>query len=140
AAREAHRRPRGAGANARETGLATGESRLALLDESGHALLLVLGREEHGEEGRLLVEARLVRALEGKVDGLLRVRERERALRRQSLRHLEHLLPQLAVLIDGVHEPAPLRLLGADEAAGQDQLLREAEAADAREPLRPAPA
>src|SRR5919204_204012 len=70
----------------------------------------------------------------------LRVRERERALRGEEPRRLAHPIQQLAALVDGVHEPAPLGLLGVDKPAGEDQLLREAEAADPREPLRPAPA
>src|ERR671937_581379 len=61
--------------------LTTRETRFALRDEGLHALLLVLGREEHGEEGRLLGERRLVRALEREIDRLLRGRESERALR-----------------------------------------------------------
>src|SRR5205085_10039285 len=69
-----------AGADPRSA-LAAAEVRVALLDEGLHALLLVLGREEHGEEGRLLAQAGAEGALEGEVRRLLRVGERERALR-----------------------------------------------------------
>src|SRR5581483_7857318 len=48
------------------------------------------------------------------------------------------------VLEDGIgdraHEADPQRLLCVDLAAGEDQLLRDPQAADAREPLRAAPA
>ena len=42
--------------------------------------------------------------------------------------------------MDGVHQPEPQCLVCVDEPAGEDQVLGDAEAADAREPLRPAPA
>ena len=51
--------------------------------------------EEHGEEPRLDLEVRAVRALEGDVHGLLRVGERERALGLQAAAELEGLLAQL---------------------------------------------
>src|SRR5207253_2833536 len=77
------------------------ETWFALGDEGLHALLLVLGREEHGEEGCLLRERRLVRALERQVERFLGVGEREQALRREHPSDLEHPLPQLAVVVHG---------------------------------------
>ena len=43
-------------------------------------------------------------------------------------------------LVDGVDEPDAQRLVGVHGPAGEDQVLRDPEATDAREPLRPAPA
>jgi hypothetical protein len=42
--------------------------------------------------------------------------------------------------VDAVDKPAGERLVGLDEPSGEDQLLREAETAEPREPLRAAPA
>src|SRR5205807_3730490 len=69
--------------------LAALEAGLALVDERAHAFLLVLGREERGEQDRLVGQARAEVALERTVGGVLRGRQRDRALRRQAGRRLE---------------------------------------------------
>src|SRR5439155_20136776 len=65
-------------------------------------------------------------------------RERARALRGQQPCDLERLLEHWVV--DAVHEADAESLLGVDKPAGEDEPLRDAEAADAGEPLRAAPA
>ena len=52
----------------------------------------------------------------------------------------ERLLHQLVGLEDAVDEADPQRLLRVDDPPGEDQVLRDAEAADPRQPLRAAPA
>src|SRR3954447_5485923 len=120
-------------------GSATSKLWIAFADEGGHAFLLVIRREEHGEETelRLHVGARLAREVE--VRRLLRVGEGERALLREVLRKLTRLAHELARLVDVVHEPPVVGLLRADRPAAEDHLLREPEADDSREALTPAP-
>src|SRR4051794_26794178 len=116
----------------------TGEVRLALLDERGEPLLRVLAREEAAELRVLALQVRDVVALQRVVQRALRGGERERALRREQVRRLARLVEHR--IVHAVDETACERLVGLDEAAGEDQLLREAEAAQAREPLGAAPA
>src|SRR5581483_2794668 len=113
---------------------------LALLDEGGHPLLLVLAREELREGLGLVGQRRGEVALQRAVREFLRPGEDERALRGEQTRELERLRHQLAGGEDGVHEPALARLLGADHAPGVDELLRQPDAAGPRETLRAAPA
>src|SRR4051794_4038615 len=116
----------------------TGEVRLALLDERGEPLLRVLAREEAAELRVLALEVRYVLALQSVVQRALRGGERERALRGEQARSLERLVEHR--ILYAVDEAARKRLVGLDEPPGEDQLLREAEAAQPRQPLRAAPA
>src|SRR6266480_1846895 len=120
--------------------LVAGEMWRAFLDEGGYALAGVLAGEELAERLRLGIEVRHVIALERVIDGGLRLRERERALRRDQLRDLERRRHQLVGLEYVVDEPDPQGLIRIDDAPSEDQVLRNAEAADPRQPLRPTPA
>src|SRR5262249_21346388 len=118
--------------------LAAGEARLAFFHERGHPLVGVLAREESSELVDLALQVLDVVALERVVRRALDRRERGRALGRG-------LLGSPARVVDGgivylVAQPDPQGLLGVDDTPREDQVLRDAEPADAREPLRPAPA
>src|SRR6266480_1532827 len=106
---------------------------LALLGERRQAFFSVLAVEEAAELVRLPAEALDVVALEGLVERALRGRQRQGALRGEQLPHFERVLEHQ--IVDAVHEPSRQRLLCVDNAAGEDQLLREPEAGYAREPL-----
>src|SRR5262249_23656714 len=114
------------------------ELRLALLDERRHAFLGVLAREELAELVRLALEVLDVVALERVVRRALDRGERERRLRGEQLSNLARLVDSRVV--HRVHKADPQRLRGTDDAARQDQVLRDAEAADPRQALGPAPA
>src|SRR6266511_800377 len=116
------------------------EAGLALLDERGHALLRVLGREEVAEAIGLEQQVLDVVALKSVIESDLRGGERERALRGDRARRLQRLRQQLSRLEDRVHEPDAERFVRSDDAAGEDQILRRAEPADPGKALRPAPA
>src|SRR5262245_20078547 len=73
------------------------------------------------------------------VDRRLGLRERQRALRRDQLRDLECRLHQLVGLEDVVHEADPPCFLRVDDPPLEDEVLGDAKAADARQPLCPAP-
>ena len=77
-------------------------------------------------------------AAERPVGEILHQPQRDRALRREEARRLARLVEHRVV--DGVDEADAQRLLRVDDAAGEDQLLGDAETAHAREPLRAAPA
>ena len=98
---------------------------LALLGERAHALLLVLGREEGREEDRLVGEPGAEVALQRAVGGVLRRRERDRALLRQRGGRLQRAGRAARRRVDRADEPDPERLRRVDRAAGQDQVLRE---------------
>src|SRR5205823_4932957 len=106
----------------------------------GHPLALVLGLEEVCERLRLLVERLRERALQRPVRRLLRRRKRKRAPRGEAAGQLERATEQLLRREDGADEPAAERLLRVGHPSGEDELLGEREPANAREPLRPAPA
>ena len=112
--------------------LPAGELGLALLGERGEALLRVLAREQVAELLRLALE-RAGRELSSRFASASATGSSRRASRRPRAL-LEHRIG------DRVDEADPQRLLRVDQAAGEDQLLRDADAADAREPLRAAPA
>src|SRR5204863_6146309 len=86
----------------------------------------------------LRLEIRGMVAAERAVRELLHHAERDRALRREQRGRLTSLVQRRVV--DAVDEPDAQRLLRADDTSGEDQLLCDAEAAHACEPLRPAPA
>src|SRR4029077_19408285 len=109
------------------------EARGALLGESGEAFLRILAREEVAELLRLALEC-----AGREVEQSLGDAERDRALGRQLPGNLERVLED--GIPDRVHEADAERLLCVDLAAGEDQILRDAETADAREALRAAPA
>ena len=77
-------------------------------------------------------------ALQRAVHRGLRGRERDRALRREQPRRLERRLEH--GVVHGVDQTALQRLVRVDDTPGEDQLLREADPAHAREALRPSPA
>src|SRR5262249_41343581 len=78
-------------------------------------------------------------ALERVVQRALGRGDRQRALRGDQARGIERPLPQLAGVVDRVHETDSERLVRVDDTAGEDELLRDAGAAYAGEPLRAAP-
>src|SRR5437870_1480515 len=122
----------------REALLAPDELRRALLGEGREAFLRVLAREQRSELVRLGLEAAGVVDAEREIAQPLRERKRERALRRELARRFERAVEHRVG--DRVDEPDPQRLLRADGTAGEDELFRDADAAHASEPLRPAPA
>src|SRR5438309_8856446 len=76
------------------------EPRLPLLDERGHAFLLVLAREQAGEALRLADQVLDVVPLERMVHRGLGCREREWALRGQTPGDFAHPVHQLPGLVD----------------------------------------
>src|SRR5689334_21381651 len=99
---------------------AAGEGRVALLDERGHAFLLVRAREELGKLLRLAAQVLAVVALERLVQRSLRGRERERAFLRQLTRKLRDALEQLLRLVERSDQADSQGLLGVDHAAAED--------------------
>src|SRR5205085_2902520 len=93
---------------------------------------------EAAEEVGLRVEVRLVQRAEREVDRALRGAERERALRGEQRREFPRTVDRrVGELVD---ESDPERLVRVDRPPGEDQVLRDADAADPREPLRATPA
>lgn len=113
--------------------------RPALLHERIEPLLRILGREENREEVDLLGEVCAEVAMQGAVRRLLRIGERYGALLGEFLGEFERPCKQLSGLEERGDETVPQCLLRVDRPAGQDQLLREANAGDAGEPLRTPP-
>src|SRR5579864_7499399 len=113
--------------------LPPGKARRAFLGEGGQALDRVGAPEELPE----LLRFGLERARRH-VDQALRQVERERALRGELVRRLER--PVEHRIGDRIHQPDAQRLLRVDGAAREDQILRNADPADPREPLRATPA
>ena len=115
-------------------------ARLALLDERPQALLGVVRREHDRVQVGLVDEVAADVAVQRPVRRLLGVVQRDRALRRHQLGHLERPRHQLRRRVDVLDEAALERLVGVDHAAGQDQLLGVADVGRAGEPLGAAPA
>src|SRR3954451_24954740 len=113
--------------------LVAGEVRLALLGEGREALDRVGAREELAELVRLGVEG-----ARREVDEPLRKVEGERALGGELVCRLERAVEHRVG--DRADEADPEGFLRADGAPGEDQILRDADAADTGESLRAAPA
>ncbi len=109
-----------------------------LLNERPHANGTVLGGKECRELLALDLQARLEVDLEAPVDGLLGrpqgVRRRPGELRRPGHRLVVDLVGRHQL----VGQPDAQRLLGTDEAAGEDDVLRAARTDQPGEPLRAA--
>ncbi|KAJ8558709.1 hypothetical protein ON010_g8741 [Phytophthora cinnamomi] len=103
-------------------GLLVLELGLALLDEGGHALLLVLGGEGAPEEAALVLEPLLQRLLVGGVDGLLGHLDHWLREGRDLVGRLERLVQQLVGGHDARHEAVALGLLRVDHVAREDHL------------------
>src|SRR3712207_2111177 len=116
-------------------GLPAPEARLALLDEGAHALARVLAGEEEGELVGLELQAADEVYVLGSVRGGLRVADGEGAVRAYLGGEGARRRERLALADDPVDEAHTLRLLGVDAPAGEDQLLGERRAYEAREPL-----
>src|SRR5262245_54692371 len=119
---------------------ASGELRLALFGEGRDALLRVLSRGQPAERVRLADEVLHMVALEHVVDSDLRSGEGQRALRSERRGHLTDAPHPPPRLVNRANETDPQRLAGVDRAPGENQVLRHAQPADAREPLGSAPA
>ena len=103
------------------------EAGLALLEEGGHPLACVRRREEGGELVALVLEVRRVVARERLVQRLLRAGERDRALRREERGALRDEARRSSGAQSACTSSWSYASCGAQRAAGEDELLRDAE-------------
>jgi hypothetical protein len=103
--------------------------RVTLAEECPDALLAVLGAGDFLDR-RELARPALVGAVGVPVhfDQFLGVAHREVGVGRDLAGELEHLVEQIVVRDDALHEPDAFGLVGHDDAAGEDQLQRLADA------------
>ncbi len=115
--------------------LAAYELRLALLDESGHPLLLVFGREEDLDRLGLEREAGLEGGVHAAEHGFFRLLYRERRELGDLLRHVDSALLDLCVGDEVADEAHFVRVAGAEDVPGEDVAHRLVLADGAGEPL-----
>src|SRR4051812_32138283 len=115
-------------------GSGAGELRVALLDERSQAFPGVRAREELAERVAFCGEVVLVVAAERAVRQLLHRAERDGALCGEQSCRLARLVQHW--IVHAVDEPDAHGFVRPDQAAGEDQLLSETQAAHARESLR----
>src|SRR2546430_5691105 len=111
---------------------------LALFEEGLHALFFVRGGHGEGEQGLFVPEALIEGKSGGRANGGLREADRERTVSGDLPCDLERPGLEPRIRDDFVHEPDPKGFGGVDAVAGEGELHRVAEAAEAGQPLAPA--
>src|SRR5579872_5682493 len=114
------------------------ETRRPLLDEGGHAFLLVFGGEERMEDAPLEAHAFGERRLIGAVDAFLGDHHRRQRIAGDRRGGLQRFLDELVGGNDARDEAATLRLGGVHHAAGEDEVHRLGLADEPGETLRAA--
>src|SRR2546430_16929005 len=110
---------------------------LALFEEGLHALFFVRRGHSEGEQGLFVPEALIEGKSGGRANGGLREADRERTVSGNLPCDLERSGLEPRIRHDFVHKPDPKGFGGVDAVAGEGELHRVAEAAEAGQPRAP---